>query len=120
MPVTKTIDPDRLRALASDPANKVKDICAGLGIADPTMYQQFAKHPELKQIFTEARAAAKAARNGATATRKPLPPPRKGRAAKQIDSDLARKLLVEFELIDLYGETTERFDDLKEQLRKLA
>jgi len=56
------IDKERLRELASDPANKIKDICNGLGIADPTLYQAMGRDPELKRIFQEARAAAKAAR----------------------------------------------------------
>jgi hypothetical protein len=93
MPITKTIDPERLRTLAENPANGVKEICAGLGIAGPTLYQQMGRDPSLKQIFTEARALAKAARNNGHAparqsakkkSRKAVAPPPQG-ACRETD-----------------------------------
>jgi hypothetical protein len=53
------IDKDKLKALAEDPNNDLKAICAGLGISDPTLYQHMGRDPELKEMFKAARARAK-------------------------------------------------------------
>jgi hypothetical protein len=60
-----TIDKDKLRELALDPRNGVKEICAGLGMADPTFYQHLDRDPELKKTYQEARDQMRANRDTA-------------------------------------------------------
>lgn len=133
------IDKEKLRELASNPANKVKDICEGLGISDPTLYQTMGRDPELKQIFQTARAEAKAARAAggdgghkvsARSTRKKThraskkkakraAPPRNGRAKSGISDELLRKIKHEFEHIALYNQTSEFFDAVAEKVKAI-
>jgi|GEM_PF-6270625 len=130
----KPIDPEKLREVASNPKFKIADICRELGIADPTLYQQLGRHPELKAIFTAARTAAKAARGeqsqSARAPRRKYKqragkaksantPPRNGHS-KANYQELFKKLLHEFEHIDIYGATSEHFDELRAEVSTFA
>lgn len=136
MPSEIEIDADRLRELASDPNNGIKEICEGLGMSDPTFYQQLNRHPELKQIYQEARDQVRAARNEGTTSRratgrkpkgktskrksakaaKSSTPPRKGNA--KAHEELFKKLQLEFEHIAVYGAVSEHFDELREEIRQ--
>ena len=127
-----TIDKDKLRELAADPKNGLKEICDGLGIADPTLYQHMGRDPELKRIYTEARASAKAARNGGAvegkaSARKPgkkakkkaakrAAPPRNARAKNGVSDELLRKIRHEFEHISLYESISDHFNEIREEL----
>jgi len=139
MPQEIAIDAEQLRTLASDPKNGIKEICAGLGMSDPTFYQQLNRHPDLKQIYQEARDQVRAARNGGEGTsqrasgRKPKTtkrksskgkstksanrstPPRNGNAKADL-KDLLSKLRLEFEHIAVYEEVSEHFDELRDEL----
>ncbi|HKO43376.1 MAG TPA: hypothetical protein VJU84_08800 [Pyrinomonadaceae bacterium] len=131
------IDKDRLRELARNPSNGVKEIVAGLGMSDPTFYQQLDRHPELKKIYQEARDEVRAARNGGSGdgtTDRPTSKRRYSKRAtkakrasrdtppardipKQNHKDLFRKLRLEFDHIETYGEVSEHFSELREQLK---
>lgn len=123
-----TIDKELLRELASDPNNGVKEIVAGLGMSDPTFYQHLSHDPDLKQIYDDARAAAREAKGQQPKSAKAKgrkkratsnTPPRNG-GAKASHKDLFNKLRLEFDHIDVYGSTSEHFDELREQVAALA
>lgn len=126
-----TIDRERLKELASDPKQTSESICAGLGLANSqALYYEMQKDPTLRTLFDECRVAARAARGAAPGSRKqsktagkkraPIStPPRNGNAKGGVDRELLRKLILEFNHIDVYGKTSEHFNDLRNQMGAL-
>jgi hypothetical protein len=58
------IDKEELRSLASDPKQSAESISEGLGLGKVNnLYYQFGRNAELKNIYNEGRAAAKAQRH---------------------------------------------------------
>jgi hypothetical protein len=142
MPTEIPIDQEKLKALALDPRNGVKEICAGLGISDPTFYQHLERDPEIKAIYQAARDEMRATRDaarrgsksrstGAKGPRKPksairsskaeirTAPPRNGNAKGGVDRELLRQLILEFNHLDVYGRVSEHFQEIREQMGAL-
>lgn len=124
------IDIDKLRELVADPKAKTKDIVAALGFKnDVTFYYNLKQDPEAKAIFDarpgarakSAKSSAKAPRKSSnrkseTGNRKSSTP--RNPNAKGNNKELFKKLLHEFDHIDLYGATSEHFDELREEISK--
>lgn len=124
------VDRQRLRELASDPNNNAEAISQGLGLGQPAnLYYQFQKDPTLKTIYEEGRREAReqVASNGNSARakaprkpRKPSTPPRKERSSKSESAAapaLLKRVWLEFEHIAVYDQVSERFHELRIELR---
>jgi len=124
-----TIDKDRLKELASDPAQTSESIARELGVSN--LYYEFQKDPSLKPIYEEARAAArdaggsKSGRRVKQTIRAPKKgvsnstPPRNGNAKGGVSRDLLRKLILEFNHMDVYGRPSEHFAEIREEMGSL-
>ncbi len=139
-----TIDRTELKALASDPAVSTRAAFEKLGFNNyATFDYQLKKDPEAQRIWQEGRdaaagmkAAAKPAQLVVTAPRqqpakqvrrapkskaakpekrKATPPPRNGNAKRGISTELLRKLILEFNHIDVYGSVSEHFGELRQE-----
>lgn len=132
------MDKEKLKELAGDPKVSATEIYAAFGYKnDVTFYYHLKQDPELKRIYTEGRLAAKEARRALPKSAKksakaPRPrrksgrkqksstsaPPRNGNA-KGANKELFKKLQLEFEHIDVYGATSEHFDELRSEVGAL-
>lgn len=132
MPNEIVIDKAKLIELALDPRNGVKEICAGLGMSDPTFYQHLDRDPDLKKAYQDARDDMRAARNGGGAKRRKTvsksprsisshksAAPRNGNATGGVDRDLLRKIILEFNHFDVYGKVSEHFKEIREAMGAL-
>lgn len=130
--MSMTIDPERLRELASDPNNDMEAICTKLGMSNPTFYGNLKKDPELKRIYKEGRAAAGRS-NGSSGSPKPkkksskkaksTTPPRNAHtkpAKATMTEELLKQVACEFQWIDAWGEVSERFDELRAAVSALV
>lgn len=136
-----TIDRSQLRQLAFDPQVSTRAAFEKLGFNNyATFDYQLKKDPEALQIWKEGRDAAAGASSASTTTSngdkparrqtpkppprkaakraKPsrVPPPRNANANGAVNKELLRKLILEFNHIDVYGRVSEHFNDLKEEL----
>lgn len=75
------IDRDKLKALALDSRNGVKEISAALGMSDATFYLTLDREPELKKVYQDARDEMRANRN---------PPGKKQRATGAMKTSAKR------------------------------
>jgi hypothetical protein len=123
-----TIDREMLRTLASDPKHNGESISAALGLGKiHNLYYEINKDADLKTIYSEGRAAAKAQRGG-TAKREAAPKPRRRSSSTppktnangkgRITDLLLRKIVHEFEHIKIYEEVSERFDEIAAELQQ--
>lgn len=125
---THDIDRDKLRQLAADGTNTTADISEKLGLGGPhNLHYHLNKDADLKRIFEEGREAAGKlrARPGEKSSakkkssKKSAAPPRNGNAKGGVSNDLLRKLILEFNHIDVYGEVSEHFDEIRQEMGAL-
>lgn len=126
------IEKETLKALAAEPNATAETIGKGLGISASQLYYEFKKDPSLKEAYEEGRRLGREAGGGQPRTRavkeKGLAstPPRNGNAKSgptkvptERFADLLLKAWLEFEHIHIYGEGSEHFQELREQIAGL-
>lgn len=126
------VDKERLRELAADPARTMSSIAQELGVSN--LYYEFQKDATLKAVYEEGRAEARAAQKpssrdtpvqratkgrGRKKRAEDLTPPRNGNAKGGVSRELLRKLILEFNHLDVYGKVSEHFQEIREEMGAL-
>jgi hypothetical protein len=123
-----TIDRDKLKELASDPKQNADSISKALGLGKVhNLYYELQKDPALKTLYHDARVEAKNASPAKTdkpprkqSAKKSRTPPRNGHANGRPSEELLKKIAAEFSFIDAWGEVSEHFSELRDQLTALT